>query len=97
MNAHAKISRVSTLMPECTDAEEQDVRERLLTARDIATRELARKYQSPAAPLMQVMCEVAGEWAFAPQPIERLRAAREVCLELMRCIARVEELADSHD
>lgn len=97
MNAPAKIDRIATLMPECTDPDEKDIRERLLMARDIASRELARRWQSPAAPLLQMLNEIAGEWVFAPQPIKRLRDARETCLELMRLVARVEGLVDAHD
>ena len=97
MNAPVTIDRVGILMPECTDAEERELRERLLLARDIATRELARKWQHPAAPLLQVMSEIAGQWSLAVADVSQLKQARETCLELMRMIVRVEELADAYD
>ena len=95
MNAPVVIDRIGTLMPECIDPDEKDLRERLLVARDTAQRELARRWESPAQSLIILIGEISGSWAFRNASVEQLRKAREACLDLMRMVVKVEGL-DAH-
>jgi len=84
--------RIAVLMPEVTDPVEIEVRERLLMARDIASRELARSWNETGAPLLVLIAEIGGAWAFQNATINQLRHARQICLNLMQLIPAIEQL-----
>jgi len=98
MNAPLVINtgRIDALMPGISDPEEIDLRERLLLARDTATASLARDWDKAVAPLLIMLSEISGAFAFQHCSVDRLKQARRVCLEIMRLIPVVDAL-ERHD
>jgi len=94
MNAPVSINtgRVVTLMPDITDPGEIEARERLLTGRDIAQASLARNWNGHSSHLLLTMVEIGGTYGFSREPIDRLKEARAIMLELMRLVARLDTL-----
>ena len=94
MNAPVVINsgRVEALMPGISDPEERELRERLLLARDTATASLARDWDKAVAPLLVMLGEISGAFAFQHCSVDRLKQVRMVCLAIMRLVALVDEL-----
>ena len=60
-----RADRLATLMPECRDPAEIEIRERLLMGCDTAQAALARDWDKSSAPLLQMMTGIGRSFAFA--------------------------------
>jgi hypothetical protein len=90
-----RVDPIRILMPECTDPEERDLRQRLLTARNVASKSFARKHICVhARELALILGEAAAGWVFAPASADDLRAALDHCRLLMKAIVSAEALED---
>jgi len=82
---------LAILLPDCKSPEEQDLRNRLLVARDVATANLGEVY-GHARHLNLMIVETAGAFVFAPASLDELRLAVRHCRNLIRCAAGAELL-----
>jgi hypothetical protein len=82
---------LDAVFPGCRDPEERDLRCRLLTARDIASANLADT-DGHVQQINLLIVEAAGHFAFARADNNRLRLVVEQCRRLMSCAAGAELL-----
>jgi hypothetical protein len=82
---------LDAVFPGCHDPEERDLRCRLLTARDVASANLADTH-GHVQQINLLIVEAAGHFAFADADNARLRLVVEQCRRLMACAAGAELL-----
>ena len=75
---------VRQFVPECADGEEMELRTALLVARDYAAMLRSRVHPEWALTLAAEAHDMAGEYAFAIAPLDRLKAVRDYCRNLVQ-------------
>lgn len=71
--------------------EEYVLRARLRSARNIATKALAESKNDYARSIYTMICEIVGDWIYAPSSLGELEECVGHCLRLWHCADKLEQ------
>jgi hypothetical protein len=84
---------LAVLLPQCTDPAEKEVRQQMLTHRELASKRMAMvPYQGHAARLYWTACEAVAIWAYASAPLADLEHAAAYVRRLVLVASMAERM-----
>lgn len=85
---------IRQFVPACSDGEEMEQRTALLVARDFAAAQRGRLFSDWALALSAEAHAIAGQFVFAPVPVDRLTIAVAYCRNLVQAAYLAEHLSE---
>lgn len=84
---------LAVLLPQCVDPAEKEVRQRMLTHRELASKRLSMvPFQGHAARLYWTACEAVSSWAYANAPLAELENAATYVRRLVMVASMAERM-----